>query len=101
MKNVQKTNVAGVVTDNTSANKKAWEILEKEFPDRFFYGCAAHGLNLLVKDIFYPKKSVKNNPSTLANKVPMYPLNNPFDVQVSASYKSLKNNPRVLKMRRV
>lgn len=44
--------VAGVVTDNTAANKAAWEILLKKYPNRFFYGCASHGLHLLVKNIF-------------------------------------------------
>jgi hypothetical protein len=31
-------NVAGVVTDNTSANKLAWKMLGKKFPGKFFYG---------------------------------------------------------------
>lgn len=30
--------VAGVVTDNMSANKTAWEILESRFPKKYFYG---------------------------------------------------------------
>lgn len=30
--------VAGVVTDNTSANKGAWKLLQAEFPQKFFYG---------------------------------------------------------------
>ena len=49
-------NVAGAVTDNTSANKKMWSILEREYPTHFFHGCVAHGLNLLVKDILCAKK---------------------------------------------
>ncbi|KAE8907400.1 hypothetical protein PF003_g8620 [Phytophthora fragariae] len=30
--------VSGAITDNTKANKNAWLILEKEFPDKFFHG---------------------------------------------------------------
>lgn len=44
--------VVGVVTDNAAPNKVAWRILEKEYPDMFFYGCMCHTLHLLVKDIF-------------------------------------------------
>lgn len=44
--------VAGAVTDNAAANKAAWKILEKQFPDKFFHGCVCHCLHLLVKDIF-------------------------------------------------
>ena len=40
---------AGYITDNTSANKSAWAILEKQFPDMFFYGCVCHVLHLIVK----------------------------------------------------
>lgn len=44
--------VTGAVTDNTSANKRAWSILEEKYPNKFFHGCVCHCLNLLVKDIF-------------------------------------------------
>lgn len=30
--------VAGVVTDNTSANKVAWSLLQTKYPDKHFYG---------------------------------------------------------------
>jgi hypothetical protein len=43
-------NVVGAVTDNTATNKKVWCELEQN-------GCASHGLNLLVKDIFGCKKA--------------------------------------------
>ena len=49
--------VVGAITDNTAANKKAWDILEQKYPNRFFHGCVAHGLNLLVKDIFAATKN--------------------------------------------
>jgi hypothetical protein len=44
--------VAGVVTDNTNTNKIAWNILGQKYPNKFFYGCVAHCLNLLVHDVF-------------------------------------------------
>jgi Protein of unknown function (DUF 659)/hAT family C-terminal dimerisation region len=46
--------IVGAVTDNTSTNKKAWATLKKEYPMKFFHGCASHGLHLIVKDIFAP-----------------------------------------------
>ena len=49
-------NVIGAITDNMATNKKAWKKLENKYPHRFFHGCVAHGLNLLVKDIFAAKK---------------------------------------------
>ncbi|CAB4039334.1 hypothetical protein DYB30_009596, partial [Paramuricea clavata] len=50
-------NVVGAVTDNTATNKKVWCELEQKYPSLFFHGCASHGLNLLVKDIFAGKKA--------------------------------------------
>jgi hypothetical protein len=50
---------ACAVTDNTSANKNAWEILKKKFPSSYFQGCCSHGLRLLVKDIFSATKTRK------------------------------------------
>jgi hypothetical protein len=50
-------NVVGAVTDNTATNKKVWCELEQKYPSLFFHGCASHGLNLLVKDIFGGKKA--------------------------------------------
>jgi len=55
--------IVGMVTDNISANKKSWKILEQKFPDKYFYGCVCHTLNLIVKDLF------PNNP-TNEGKVP-------------------------------
>jgi hypothetical protein len=48
-------NVVGAITDNTAANKKGWKTLEEKYPYCFFHGCIAHGLNLLIKDIFASK----------------------------------------------
>lgn len=41
----------GVVTDNASNMQAAWRILEEEFPYLCCYGCAAHGLQLLMNDL--------------------------------------------------
>ena len=43
--------VCSVVTDNASNMQAAWNLIEKEYPFMFANGCAAHVLNLLVKDI--------------------------------------------------
>lgn len=68
-----------MVTDNTKSNQAAWRLLEDTFPDKFFYGCVAHALNLLVKDIFHPSKTKANNPARNPDKVPMYPEGYPFE----------------------
>lgn len=43
--------ILGVVTDNAKNMKSAWAILKKEYDHLEAYGCVAHGLNLLAKDI--------------------------------------------------
>lgn len=42
---------AGCTTDNTSANKLAWSLLQDTFPEQFFQGCVCHCFHLLVKDL--------------------------------------------------
>ncbi len=44
-------NVVGCCTDNTAANKQAWDLLYEKYPGKFFYGCTCHVLYLLVHDI--------------------------------------------------
>jgi Protein of unknown function (DUF 659) len=73
IKKNNKTDVAGVVTDSTSANKKAWNLLKAKFPGKFFQGCASHGLHLMVKDILYPSKRKKAN-----EPVATFPIGYPF-----------------------
>ncbi|KAF2882508.1 hypothetical protein ILUMI_23669 [Ignelater luminosus] len=45
--------VIACCTDNAANMKKAWDLLREKYADKpiSFYGCAAHTLNLLVKDI--------------------------------------------------
>ena len=43
--------VFGVVTDNVSNTKKAWRLIEEKYPTIIYYGCAAHGLNLIFCDM--------------------------------------------------
>lgn len=43
--------VASLVTDNAKNMKKAWDIVRKTYPKLIINGCAAHTINLLVKDI--------------------------------------------------
>ncbi|KAJ1397001.1 hypothetical protein B484DRAFT_304680, partial [Ochromonadaceae sp. CCMP2298] len=44
--------IAGMVTDNTNANKAMWKLLSAKYPDKFFYGCVCHALHLIVKAVF-------------------------------------------------
>ena len=64
----------GAITDNTSTNKAMWNLLNQRFPDKFFYGCAAHVWHLLVKDLFVIPSSWENNAEN-------YPLKSFVDLQ--------------------
>ena len=55
------TTFVGVVTDNTSTNKKAWRVLPDTFPSCCFQGCTSHGCYLLVKDVFGAAKTEEGN----------------------------------------
>ena len=59
------TTFAGVVTDNTSTNRNAWEKLLRKHPSAFFQGCTSHGLNLFVKDVFGATKTKKGKSEEL------------------------------------
>ncbi|RHZ00579.1 hypothetical protein DYB35_011184 [Aphanomyces astaci] len=43
--------ISGVVTDNAACMRAAWKILEAKYPGLICNGCAAHALNILVKDV--------------------------------------------------
>lgn len=43
--------IVAVVTDNTNVMKAAWQEIESRYPHISAYGCAAHGMNLLIKNI--------------------------------------------------
>jgi hypothetical protein len=51
--------VVGFVTDNTKTNKSMWNILRPKYPTKYFYGCFAHGLHLIVKHLFDHKMDEK------------------------------------------
>lgn len=42
---------SSVITDNAAVMQAAWKIIEARFDTISAYGCAAHGMNLLIKDI--------------------------------------------------
>jgi Protein of unknown function (DUF 659) len=68
------TTFAGVVTDNTSTNRKACKMLRNRFPACYFQGCCSHGLHFFVKDIFAPSKTKKGNEPEAT-----YPIGYPFE----------------------
>lgn len=43
--------IASIVTDNCSVMQAAWKLLEEWYPSIICNGCAAHTLNLLMKDV--------------------------------------------------
>ena len=44
--------LCAVVTDNCRVMQAVWDKIEDKYPQIFANGCAAHVLNLLIKDIF-------------------------------------------------
>jgi hypothetical protein len=60
-----KDKVSSVVTDNASCMRAAWTLIERRYPHVFANGCAAHVLNLLVKDII----GLEENKRTLQSAV--------------------------------
>ncbi|KAF4140739.1 hypothetical protein GN958_ATG10102 [Phytophthora infestans] len=60
--------VTAVVTDNAANMKKAWKLVRMERKGMVCTGCAAHGMNLLIKDIFKMKffKDVLDKAQALA-----------------------------------
>lgn len=63
------TTLAGTVTDNSSTNKKKWELLKQRYSSRFFQGCTSHDLHLLVKDKFCASKTKKAGSTDLTYSV--------------------------------
>ncbi|EGZ18387.1 hypothetical protein PHYSODRAFT_383694, partial [Phytophthora sojae] len=49
---VGKGSVCAVGTDNASNRRKSWELLMAKIPSLTCNGCAAHTINLLLKDMF-------------------------------------------------
>ena len=43
--------LSAVITDNAPVMKKAWRILEEKYPNVIFFGCIAHNINLIIRDI--------------------------------------------------
>jgi Protein of unknown function (DUF 659) len=79
-------NISGAITDNTSANKKAWKILNEKLPSQFFHGCVSHGFHLFVKDIFSANKNVcprgSGNPASYPDD---YPFEDQFEFVLSCT----------------
>lgn len=44
--------ICGIISDNASVMKKAFALLQGEFPHIVFVGCHCHGINLFFNDVF-------------------------------------------------
>ena len=66
---------AGVVTENTSTNRNAWEQLSRKHPSTYFKCCPSHGLDLFVKDVFGAIKTKKGK----NEQQPTYPIDYPVE----------------------
>lgn len=85
-----------VVTDNAAVMKAAWKIIEAKFPHITAMGCAAHGLNLLIKDILDTSEYAKTMKE--AEKIIKFVMNHHI---VKAKYETLRkqaNVPQTLTM---
>ncbi|GES88548.1 uncharacterized protein LOC113010419 [Rhizophagus clarus] len=51
IKEISISKIAAVITDNASNMKKAYSILQKDYPNIIFLGCFAHNINLLIKSV--------------------------------------------------
>lgn len=51
--------IIALVTDNMNVMKAVWVEIESRYPKIAAYGCAAHGVNLLIKDILSLPQHVK------------------------------------------
>ena len=51
IQNIGEEKIDAVITENVPMLQEAWKIIEEQFPCIMVYGCAAHALNLLIKDI--------------------------------------------------
>lgn len=63
--------VHALVTDNASNMRATWELITKRYPNLTTYGCAAHGLNLMAKDVVLKINSIKSL-SVKAKKIVQY-----------------------------
>jgi Protein of unknown function (DUF 659) len=54
---------SAVITDNAPVMQAAWKVIEQRHPTIAAYGCAAHGANLLIKDI----AAIPENSNTISD----------------------------------
>jgi len=85
--------VLGVVTDNAKSMKSAWAIFKKEYDHLETYGCVAHGLNLLAKDLakFENISSVVTSGKNIVKKINLsHKLNAKFKEKQTGKKLTLK-----------
>lgn len=75
-----------VITDNAAVMRKAWKLIETQYPHISANGCSAHVMNLLIKDIMEipAHKNVLSN----AAKIIKFVNNHHF---VCAKFEEIKN----------
>jgi hypothetical protein len=79
-----------LVTDNAPSMKAAWKIIEEKYPHISAYGCSAHGVNLLLKDIC--STSDRENTMKKAEKIIKFIKNHHI---VKAKYEELRREAKV------
>ena len=82
--------LTGVCTDNAAANRGAWRLLEQDHLHIFCYGCQAHALHLLVRDLF--EASTEGHPFANIHQLIEYCLEiSKIFVQVQFNSQSTRN----------
>lgn len=79
-----------VVTDNASVMRAAWREIEARFPHISANGCAAHGLNLLIKDLL----AVPENQKTISESSKIIKFINNHHI-VQAMFESRRKEAKV------
>ena len=59
-----------LVSDNTSNMKKSWKLLGEKYSELTCYGCAAHSMNLIFRDLMKLEtlKKVKHQAKQIVKK---------------------------------
>lgn len=79
-----------VITDNAPVMRAAWKLIEEKFPHISAYGCAAHGINLLIKDVLDTTENSKTIKE--ADKIIKFVMNHHL---VRAKYEEKRKGDKV------
>lgn len=77
--------VCSVITDNAAVMRRAWELIEIQFPHISANGCGAHVMNLFIKDVM----DISNHKNVAANAAKIIKFVNNHHI-VNAKFEKIK-----------